>query len=164
MNGIGQPRRHAIVVLSDGEDTSSLMGFDEVIDVAARSDTVIYAIGLTVPGLTETRGSQDAQFVLRRFAQQTGGRAFFPKRGRGAREHLRRNQSRALESVLARIRVEQHEARRSIQADCRPTRSGGRRRSDETWLLRADQVTALPARHDSFPPRTRHDRPGPDIH
>ena len=35
-------------------------------------------IGLTVRSATETRGSQAAEFVLRRFAQQTGGRAFFP--------------------------------------------------------------------------------------
>ena len=75
---MGQPRRRAIVVLSDGEDTSSLIGFDEVIDAAARSDTAIYTIGLTARPPTETRESQAAEFVLRRFAQQTGGRAFFP--------------------------------------------------------------------------------------
>jgi Ca-activated chloride channel family protein len=74
----GEPRRRAIVVLTDGEDTSSLIGFDEVLDFAARSDTAIYAIGLTARTLPDTRGSQDAQFVLRRFADQTGGRAFFP--------------------------------------------------------------------------------------
>lgn len=51
--------------------------FDEVIDFAARSDTAIYAIGLMARTLPDTRGSH-AQFVLRRFAEQTGGRAFFP--------------------------------------------------------------------------------------
>ena len=40
------PRRRAIVVLSDGDDTSSLVSFEEVQDLAARSDTVIYTIGL----------------------------------------------------------------------------------------------------------------------
>ena len=39
-------RREAIVVLSDGDDTSSLVAYDEVLDVAKRSDTAIYAIGL----------------------------------------------------------------------------------------------------------------------
>ena len=43
---LAEPRRRAIVLLSDGEDTSSLVGFDEVLDLAARSDTAIYAIGL----------------------------------------------------------------------------------------------------------------------
>ena len=39
-------RRQAIVVLSDGEDTSSLLPFEEVLDLAKRSETAIYAIGL----------------------------------------------------------------------------------------------------------------------
>ena len=39
-------RRQAIVVLSDGEDTSSLVGFDEVLEQAKRSETAIYSIGL----------------------------------------------------------------------------------------------------------------------
>jgi len=39
-------RRQAIVVLSDGEDTSSLLPFEEVLDLAKRSETSIYAIGL----------------------------------------------------------------------------------------------------------------------
>jgi Ca-activated chloride channel family protein len=65
-------------VLSDGEDTSSLVGFDEVLDLASRSDVAIYAIGLlqeTVPG----RQGSGAPFVLRKLAEQTGGRAFFPR-------------------------------------------------------------------------------------
>jgi Ca-activated chloride channel homolog len=71
-------RRRAIVMLSDGEDTSSLVSFDEVLDSASRSDTMIYTIGL---GGAEApaRRAQDPQFVLRRLAQQTGGRAFFPQ-------------------------------------------------------------------------------------
>lgn len=73
------PRRRAIVVLSDGEDTSSLVTFDEVLDLASRSDTVIYAIGLGVQQPASRRGGQDGAFVLRRLAQQTGGRAFFPQ-------------------------------------------------------------------------------------
>ena len=37
-------RRQALVVFSDGEDTSSLVSFDEVLDLAKRSETSIYAI------------------------------------------------------------------------------------------------------------------------
>ena len=44
--GTDEIRRQAIVVLSDGEDTSSLVSFDEVLDLAKRSETAIYAIGL----------------------------------------------------------------------------------------------------------------------
>ena len=70
-------RRRAIVVLSDGEDTSSLVSFDEVLDVAQRSDSVIYTIGLGIEA-SATKRSADPSFVLTRLAQQTGGRAFFP--------------------------------------------------------------------------------------
>jgi Ca-activated chloride channel homolog len=70
-------RRRAIVVLSDGEDTSSLVSFDEALDAALRSDSVIYTIGLGIEA-SATRRSADPSFVLTRLAQQTGGRAFFP--------------------------------------------------------------------------------------
>jgi len=73
-------RRQAIVVLSDGEDTSSLLPFEEVLDLAKRSETAIYAIGLRTPDGpgTTTKGFKEAEFVLRQFAQETGGRSFFP--------------------------------------------------------------------------------------
>jgi len=71
-------RRQAIVVLSDGEDTSSLLPFEEVLDLAKRSETAIYAIGLRSADANESRGFKEAEFALRQFAQETGGRAFFP--------------------------------------------------------------------------------------
>jgi Ca-activated chloride channel homolog len=74
---LAESRRRAIVILSDGEDTSSLVAFDEVLDLAARSDTAIYAIGLRGQETLAARKPPEADFVLRRFAQQTGGRAFF---------------------------------------------------------------------------------------
>ena len=78
-------RRRAIIVLSDGDDTSSLLTFDEVLDAASRSDTVIYAIGLGVRDPRQSRsinGDRSGEFVLRRLVQQTGGRAFFPQQAR----------------------------------------------------------------------------------
>jgi len=72
-------RRQAIVVLSDGEDTSSLVVFDEVIELAKRSDTVIYSIGLRSRDIRTQRGFREADFVLRQLTQETGGRAFFPE-------------------------------------------------------------------------------------
>jgi Ca-activated chloride channel family protein len=73
-------RRQAIVVLSDGEDTSSLLPFEEVLDLAKRSETAIYSIGLRAgegPG-TSAKGFKEAEFVMRQFSQETGGRSFFP--------------------------------------------------------------------------------------
>jgi Ca-activated chloride channel family protein len=73
-------RRQAIVVLSDGEDTSSLLPFEEVLDLAKRSETAIYAIGLrsAESSSSGSKGFREAEFVLRQLAQETGGRSFFP--------------------------------------------------------------------------------------
>lgn len=71
-------RRQAIVVLSDGDDTSSLMPYEEVLDLAKRSDTAIYTIGLRPQQHDLSRIKfKEAEFVLRQLAQETGGRAFF---------------------------------------------------------------------------------------
>ena len=79
---VDEIRRQAIVVLSDGEDTSSLLPFEEVLDLAKRSETAIYTIGLRSgePASSSSRGFKEAEFVLKQFALQTGGRSFFPNR------------------------------------------------------------------------------------
>ena len=80
-NGV---RRQAIVVLSDGQDTSSLISFDDVMDVAKQSGIATYAITLRAPRLTafeQARGSRyfsQSEFSMRTLAQETGGQAFFP--------------------------------------------------------------------------------------
>jgi Ca-activated chloride channel family protein len=77
---VDEIRREAIVLLSDGEDTSSLLPFEEVLDLAKRSETAIFSIGLRAnegPS-TGTKGFKEAEFVLRQLSQETGGRAFFP--------------------------------------------------------------------------------------
>ena len=73
-------RRQAIVVFTDGADTSSLMDFDELLDLAKRSETAIYAIALRSPSEIASRTYADTDFSLRQLAQQTGGRWFFPTR------------------------------------------------------------------------------------
>jgi Ca-activated chloride channel family protein len=69
-------RRQALVVLSDGDDTSSMMPYEEVLDLAKRSETAIYAIGLRQNDVGRPR-FKEAEFVLRQLSQETGGRAFF---------------------------------------------------------------------------------------
>lgn len=73
-------RRRAVVLLSDGEDTSSLVTYEEVLDLAKRSATTIYTIGLQSKDTGFSKGYREAEFVLRQLAQETGGRAFFPQR------------------------------------------------------------------------------------
>ena len=72
-------RRQALVVFSDGEDTSSLVSFDEVLELAKRSETAIFTIALR-DAQGQTQGFREAEFVMRQLAQETGGRAFFPAR------------------------------------------------------------------------------------
>lgn len=71
-------RRQAIVVLSDGEDTSSILSYEDVLDQAKRSETAIYTIGLR-PKDNGSRGFKEAEFVLKQLAFETGGRAWFPE-------------------------------------------------------------------------------------
>ena len=72
-----QLRRQAIVVLSDGEDTSSLIAYEDVLESAKRSETAVYSIGLRSKQDRPTRGFNEAEFVLRSLSQETGGRVFF---------------------------------------------------------------------------------------
>ena len=71
-------RRQAIVLLSDGDDTSSLVGYEEVLDLAKRSETSIYAIGLRPERIGGRQEFKEAEFVLRQLSNETGGRVFFP--------------------------------------------------------------------------------------
>jgi Ca-activated chloride channel family protein len=73
-------RRQAIIVLSDGEDTSSLVAYEEVLELAKRSETAIYAIGIRTQQPASGKGFNEADFVLRQLTSQTGGRVFFPAR------------------------------------------------------------------------------------
>jgi VWFA-related protein len=72
-------RRQALIVFSDGEDTSSLVSFEEVLDLAKRSETSIYTIALRGSDV-QAKGFREAEFIMRTLAQETGGRAFFPGR------------------------------------------------------------------------------------
>ena len=71
-----QPRhkfRRAIVILSDGEDNESRYTRDQALEMAQKADVVVYTISTNI-SRTETEGDK----VLRYFAEETGGRAFFP--------------------------------------------------------------------------------------
>ena len=53
------------------------MSFEEVLDLAKRSETSIYTIALRGTE-ANTRGFREAEFIMRQLAQETGGRSFFP--------------------------------------------------------------------------------------
>jgi VWFA-related protein len=66
--------RRAIILLTDGEDTSSQKKLDEAIDKALKVDAVVYAIGIG----DEYYGGVN-KGVLKKVSERTGGRAFFPE-------------------------------------------------------------------------------------
>jgi Ca-activated chloride channel family protein len=77
-----KPDRRAIVLLSDGEDTSSRIEFNELLALANRSATAIYTVGLSERDDDGRPIRIQAEFALRQLALQTGGRAFFPTHAR----------------------------------------------------------------------------------
>jgi Ca-activated chloride channel homolog len=80
-----EPRRQAIVVLSDGQDTSSTFTFDELVPVVRRYAVPIYTIAPRPTHATKSLREQFygettsmADFELKQLARETGARAFFP--------------------------------------------------------------------------------------
>ncbi len=65
--------RRAMVILSDGEDNESHYSREQALEMAQKADTVVYTISTNISH-QETQGDK----VMRYFAQQTGGVAFFP--------------------------------------------------------------------------------------
>jgi Ca-activated chloride channel family protein len=65
--------RRAIILLSDGEDNQSRVSRDEAVEMAQRAEVIIYTISTNTSGL-KLRGDK----ILEHFADETGGKAFFP--------------------------------------------------------------------------------------
>ena len=67
----GQKGRKALVILSDGRDTSSRFDWDQTLEFAKRSGVAIYVVGLAIP-IREW----DVRAKLSQLADETGGRVF----------------------------------------------------------------------------------------
>ena len=65
--------RRVLIIISDGQDNQSEHTREEGLAMAQRAEVTIYAISTNATGLP-VHGDK----VLRRLAEQTGGRAFFP--------------------------------------------------------------------------------------
>ncbi len=72
-------RRQAIVVLSDGADTASLMSYDDVLDLAKQSGIAIYTISLRskFEPVRASRYFSQSDFAMKSLAQETGARSYF---------------------------------------------------------------------------------------
>jgi Ca-activated chloride channel homolog len=67
--------RRAIILLTDGVDTSSRLKMSEAIDSALKADAIIYSIG--IGDSFSFDGVEEAS--LRKLSEHTGGRAYFPR-------------------------------------------------------------------------------------
>jgi Ca-activated chloride channel family protein len=65
--------RRAMVILSDGDDNQSLHTRDQALEMAQKADVTVYTISTNI-----TRIETDGDKILRYFAAETGGQAFFP--------------------------------------------------------------------------------------
>lgn len=77
----GEVRRQALAVLSDGEDTSSVIPFESVVELARRMGVSVYTISLQSAGSRVTRPNRytsQSTYALHELARETGARAFFP--------------------------------------------------------------------------------------
>ena len=76
----GELRRRAIVLLSDGEDTASLVSDDQVIDLARKTEIAIYAISLRPSRASDRERLEFSQAVhlLTTLCRDTGGQLFMP--------------------------------------------------------------------------------------
>lgn len=68
--------RRAVLLISDGVDTSSQLKLDKVIERAVRAGVVVYSVGVAD---RENFDPPDKD-VLRKISERTGGRAYFPEK------------------------------------------------------------------------------------
>jgi Ca-activated chloride channel homolog len=73
---LGQPGKHALVIVSDGGDNASRETYDRILALARQSDAVIYAIGLL--GTSSEQEQEEDAGLLQRLCADTGGVAYFP--------------------------------------------------------------------------------------
>jgi len=111
----GQLRRRAIVLLSDGEDTASLVSDEQVIELARKTEVGIYAISLRPKRPQDRRKTQFSQaaHLLTVLARGSGGQVHFP------------NSLADLESVYDRI-AEELRTQYSLGYVSRNTRRDGK--------------------------------------
>ena len=67
--------RKAIILLTDGDDTSSKFSFKRILDEAKVSDMIIYPVGMGTTFL-----DVDLRRILKTLSEETGGRAYFPSK------------------------------------------------------------------------------------
>lgn len=76
---IRETGRKAIVILSDGDDSVSKATFQQALEMALRAEATIFSISVNRGGFFGTGAStKEGDKTMEKFAEETGGRAFFP--------------------------------------------------------------------------------------
>ncbi len=80
----GHRRRKALVVVSDGLEKGSYYSLEQVVEQMRKLDVRLYLVGFTsdlqdTAGLFKKSQKDKAEQLLNKLAEETGGRAFFPK-------------------------------------------------------------------------------------
>jgi VWFA-related protein len=80
----GKKDKKALLIITDGEDNASKYGINKVIEALRQSKVTVYTVGLLEEddqrgGLFKKPPSKKAKEDLMKFAEITGGQAYFPK-------------------------------------------------------------------------------------
>jgi len=81
MHESAEHTRRAIILLTDGQDTSSQVNLRDAINSAVKVDALVYAIGI---GDRYAYGIDESS--LKKITEATGGRAYFPRNERELRD------------------------------------------------------------------------------
>lgn len=76
----GQAGRRVMIVITDGDDNSSRVSMTETLEMAQRNDMAIYTISTNGTAGSRSREQEQGDRVLKKFAEETGGRMFSPFR------------------------------------------------------------------------------------
>jgi Ca-activated chloride channel homolog len=79
-----EKKRRALILVSDGEDRDSYYNEQQLFNLLRESDVQIYAVGFTSAlekegGLISKSPKSKAESFLKRLAEETGGKAYFPQ-------------------------------------------------------------------------------------
>ena len=138
----GKKDKKALLVITDGEDTASKYGINKVLEALRASKVTLYAVGLLEEddqrgGLFKKAPSKKAKQDLEKFAEVTGGQAFFPK---------------SLDEVEDLVKNIAHDLRNHYTLSYTPTNTN----LDGTWR----EVTVKINAPKNIPKFTAHHKPG----
>jgi Ca-activated chloride channel family protein len=138
----GKKDKKALLVITDGEDTASKYGINKTMEALRQAKITLYAVGLLEEddqrgGLFKKPPSKKAKEDLQKFAEVTGGQAYFPK---------------SLDEVEDLVKHIAHDLRNHYTISYTPTN----RNLDGTWR----DVTVKINAPKNMPKFTFHTKPG----